>query len=149
MPSIESTIVDTTYVSYSSGRAARRKSASVSSSSDATSPLSIDSRHLPSIDTSRGRARRSSLRKTSRYDRETSPTDEPEAKKIYTVRFANANKGIGLRSVAEDEAERAGGEQHAMRWVGVGGREDRYGNLVIRVSSWERASTRYADASRR
>lgn len=74
------------------------------------------------------------MRKESRYDRKPTPEDEPESKKIYTVRFANATKGIGLRSVAEDEAERAGGEQHAMRWVGVGGREDRYGNLVIRVS---------------
>ena len=54
---------------------------------------------------------------------------EPVRKSIYTVRFANASGGSGLKSVAESEAERAGGETHGQRWVGIG--RGRYGNMVL------------------
>ncbi|SCZ95898.1 BZ3500_MvSof-1268-A1-R1_Chr8-1g09869 [Microbotryum saponariae] len=53
----------------------------------------------------------------------------PAEKRIYRVRFANATRGIGLRSVAESEAVRGGDETHALKWVGVG--RGRYGNLVL------------------
>ncbi|KAH8926358.1 hypothetical protein BT69DRAFT_1278931 [Atractiella rhizophila] len=46
-----------------------------------------------------------------------------------TVRFANASRGLGLRSVTDDEALRQGGAQHPLRWVGVG--RGRYGNLIM------------------
>lgn len=135
MPSIESQISDMTYVSYSSGRAAKRKSSLSSSSTgdpssplSSTSPVPLDaaaSHNLP-------RQRRSSLRKVSRYDPDNKDASS-EPSKVYRVRFGNASRGIGLRSVAEDEAERAGGEEYAIRWVGVG-RGNRYGNLLIQVS---------------
>ncbi|KAK4053856.1 hypothetical protein OIV83_001512 [Microbotryomycetes sp. JL201] len=144
MPSIESQISDMTYVSYSSGRAAKRKSSLSSSktqSSDPMSPISTTSNlSLDSTGSSAkspsplggfvGRPRKPSLRKVSRYDHD-SPSPPPPSK-LYRVRFGNASKGIGLRSVAEDEAERAGGEEHAIRWVGVG-RGNRYGNLLIQT----------------
>ncbi|KAK4058791.1 hypothetical protein OIO90_000237 [Microbotryomycetes sp. JL221] len=148
MPSIESQIVDTTYVSYSSGRAAQKRKSSLSSNSttttttttttnDPTSPMSTSSGRLPSPENlhspstaSSSRPRRSSLRKVSRYDRDN--FQPPPPSKLYRVRFGNASRGIGLRSVAEDEAERAGGEEYAIRWVGVG-RGNRYGNLLIQT----------------
>ncbi|KAM0792367.1 hypothetical protein ACM66B_005047 [Microbotryomycetes sp. NB124-2] len=151
MPSIESQISDMTYVSYSSGRAAKRKSSLSSSKTtqsgdtllspiSTTSNLSFDSTGSSTKSPSPlglgpgpnggGRPRKPSLRKVSRYDHD-SPSPPPPSK-LYRVRFGNASKGIGLRSVAEDEAERAGGEEHAIRWVGVG-RGNRYGNLLIQT----------------
>ena len=122
--SIESQIVDTTYVSYSSGRSKR----SSSNASSATSPPPAASSRLVASP-----GRRSSIRLETRYGSPESAVKRIKQKKIYTVRFANADRGIGLRSVAEDEAERAGGDRHAQRWVGVG-RGDRYGNLIMEVS---------------
>ncbi|ORY72220.1 hypothetical protein BCR35DRAFT_307774 [Leucosporidium creatinivorum] len=128
---IESQIVDTTYVSYSSGKSSRRRNSSASASSLSPSPSSPPP--LPPLPPSfsKGSTRRSSIRLESRYTENASP---PREKKIYTVRFANADRGIGLRSVAEDEALRAGGGTHALKWVGVG-RGDRYGNLRIQTDA--------------
>jgi len=56
---------------------------------------------------------------------------------LYRVRFGNAVGGIGLRSVADSEAERAGGDRYGQRWVGVG--RGRYGNMIIKVSDFFRA----------
>lgn len=80
--------------------------------------------------------RRSSLRATSAYDGGSQLTRSSSIvegeKKLYRVRFGNAVGGIGLRSVADSEAERAGGDRYGQRWVGVG--RGRYGNMIIKVS---------------
>ncbi|SCV67020.1 BQ2448_5666 [Microbotryum intermedium] len=125
--SIESSIGDTTYVSYSSGRtAARRRS---STGSDSLSPVGREASLPPTED---GKpALRSSLRAESRFGRggEDAMPTSPAEKRIYRVRFANATRGIGLRSVAESEAVKGGDDTHALKWVGVG--RGRYGNLVL------------------
>ena len=122
-PSVESEIGDATYVSYASGRTAARRGSSTSSGSSAT-----PNAPLPGATPTRSASaptRRSSLRQQSRFDpnrRRTVSTSlsEESAKTLYTVRFGNATRGLGLRSVAEDEAVKGGGETHAMKWIGVG-----------------------------
>ena len=136
-PSVESDIGNATYVSYSSGanKTKRRTSGAISMSDffNAESPTSS----IASDSRSSRRDRRSSLRRDSRYDmskalalsESIAEGSEPVRKSIYSVRFANASGGSGLKSVAESEAERAGGESHGQRWVGIG--RGRYGNMVL------------------
>ena len=148
-PSVESDIGNATYVSYSSGasKTKRRTSGAISmsdffSGDSPTSSVASDSRSIK-------RDRRSSLRRDSRYDmskvlalsESIAEAPEPVRKSIYSVRFANASGGSGLKSVAESEAERAGGESHGQRWVGIG--RGRYGNLV--VMSDEASDQMYAE----
>ncbi|SGY40427.1 BQ5605_C003g02374 [Microbotryum silenes-dioicae] len=125
--SIESSVGDTTYVSYSSGRSAARRGSSTSS--DPLSPVGGEA-FLPRTEDDAS-VRRSSLRAEPRFGRggEDAMPTSPAEKRIYRVRFANATRGIGLRSVAESEAVRGGDETHALKWVGVG--RGRYGNLVL------------------
>ncbi|GAA5837632.1 hypothetical protein JCM9279_006813 [Rhodotorula babjevae] len=130
--SIESRIADTTYVHYGSSapRPKRRESgASIAADLYASrdpvlvpgipaSPSAFTSLLPPQpASASSAPRRRSSLR-------------APQAEsKLARVRFANATRGLGLRSVAEDEAER-GGDDVALKWIGVG--RGRYGNLTIK-----------------
>ncbi|KPV75750.1 uncharacterized protein RHOBADRAFT_52780 [Rhodotorula graminis WP1] len=128
--SIESRIADTTYVHYgSSAPKAKRRESAASIAADLyasrdpvlipgvpASPSAFTSLLPPQPESSPPR-RRSSLR---------SPQAES---KLARVRFANATRGLGLRSVAEDEAER-GGDDVALKWIGVG--RGRYGNLTIK-----------------
>ncbi|GAA5896416.1 hypothetical protein JCM8208_001869 [Rhodotorula glutinis] len=128
--SIESRIADTTYVHYgSSAPKAKRRESAASIAADLyasrdpvlipgvpASPSAFTSL-LPPQPASSAPRRRSSLR-------------APQAEsKLARVRFANATRGLGLRSVAEDEAER-GGDDVALKWIGVG--RGRYGNLTIK-----------------
>ncbi|GAA6006462.1 hypothetical protein JCM11491_004969 [Sporobolomyces phaffii] len=175
VPTIESQIKDTTYISYGRAKPERRVSnasipAGLYASRDpyliapdpsATLPLSSSSPPPPSARRTRegtpssvtswstagedvggaplGR-RKSSLRASSAYEG-SDPGGAPLArstsiiveggKKLYRVRFGNAVGGIGLRSVADSEAERAGGDRYGQRWVGVG--RGRYGNMVIKT----------------
>lgn len=128
-PSIESDLGDATYVSYSSGRSSRKSPSEAGSS--IRSGMS-DAQLLARSARSTG-GRKPSLRRVSRY---ASPSAIPEevsakGKSVYSVRFSNATRGLGLKSVAEAEALRAGGEQHAMRWTGVG--RGRYGNMLLQI----------------
>jgi len=130
--SIESRIADTTYVHYgSSTPKAKRRESAASIAADLyasrdpvlipgvpASPSAFTSLLPPPQPASGAPRRRSSLR-------------APQAEsKLARVRFANATRGLGLRSVAEDEAER-GGDDVALKWIGVG--RGRYGNLTIKV----------------
>lgn len=147
---IETDLGDMTYVSYDTGVSrSRSRSASV----DVDSPQ-VDGSPGPTA----GRPRKSSLKRQSRYDTPSrkasltpvhAPIPEEDDKAIYGVRFANAtyvtfcpfgfglhadlcspfSRGLGLRSTAEEEAERAGGDYHALRWIGVG--RGRYGELEL------------------
>ncbi|BGP29988.1 hypothetical protein JCM10296v2_001740 [Rhodotorula toruloides] len=150
MPSIESQIADTTYVHYGSGKAKNKRrdsdmsiDASLYASRDpvllpgqpvpvslagVVAGLSVGSPAKSSVQSG---GRRSSLRLKSRYEQAdaTAPVDPMEKERIYRVRFANATRGLGLRSVAEEEAVR-GGDDVALKWIGVG--RGRYGNLTIR-----------------
>ncbi|GAA94223.1 uncharacterized protein L969DRAFT_93606 [Mixia osmundae IAM 14324] len=125
---------DADYVDYSIGRAI---GAGASRSPSSATGVLADAATLTA---SKGE-RRSSLRRTSRYaaatprDKTSSISEEGESKKAYGVRFANATRGLGLRQVAESEADHAGGEDFALRWVGIG--RGRYGNLVIEEQSEE------------
>ncbi|GAA5903919.1 uncharacterized protein JCM6883_002027 [Sporobolomyces salmoneus] len=171
VPTIESQIKDTTYISYGSTTTKpQRRNSSASSISTGlyasrdsylltpgsgtvvppTSSPSLNRRtreQTPSsITTSSStrsddpggapfRRRRSSLRATSAYDGGSSLTRSSSIveseKKLYRVRFGNAMGGIGLRSVADDEAERSGGDRHGQRWVGIA--RGRYGNMIIKT----------------
>ncbi|BGP05964.1 hypothetical protein JCM10049v2_001783 [Rhodotorula toruloides] len=150
MPSIESQIADTTYVHYGSGKAKNKRrdsdmslDASLYASRDpvllpgqpvpvslagVVAGLSVDS---PAKSSFQSGGRRSSLRLKSRYEQAeaNAPADPMEKERIYRVRFANATRGLGLRSVAEEEAVR-GGDDVALKWIGVG--RGRYGNLTIK-----------------
>lgn len=170
VPTIESQIKDTTYISYGRAKPERRISnasipADLYASRDpylitpeapggpALSPSRTRTRTrelTPSSVTSSGSwtnrsedlggaplgRRKSSLRSGSAYDGTSQLTRSSSivegGKKLYRVRFGNAMGGIGLRSVADSEAERAGGDRHGQRWVGIG--RGRYGNMVIKVS---------------
>lgn len=151
LPSIESQIADTTYVHYGTGKSKNKRrdsdmsiDASLYASRDpvllpgqpvpvslagVVAGLSVDSPAKSSVQSG---VRRSSLRHKSRYDQagaDAAP-DPLEKERIYRVRFANATRGLGLRSVAEEEAVR-GGDDVALKWIGVG--RGRYGNLTIKV----------------
>lgn len=125
-PSVESEIGDATYVSYASGRTAARRGSSTSSGSSATPDVSLPAGSSnPPTRSASAPTRRSSLRQQSRFDpnrRRTVSTslNDESAKTLYTVRFGNATRGLGLKSVAEDEAVKGGGDTHAMKWIGVG-----------------------------
>ncbi|BGP22739.1 proteophosphoglycan ppg4 [Rhodotorula toruloides] len=150
MPSIESQIADTTYVHYGTGKSKNKRrdsdmsiDASLYASRDpvllpgqpvpvslagVVSSITVDSPAKSSVQSG---GRRSSLRLKSRYGQAdaTAPVDPTEKERIYRVRFANATRGLGLRSVAEEEAVR-GGDDVALKWIGVG--RGRYGNLTIK-----------------
>ncbi|KAM0754166.1 hypothetical protein T439DRAFT_172773 [Meredithblackwellia eburnea MCA 4105] len=121
------------YISYGTGkrRGSTASSGSATSTEAATSPpMSSQSPQLSVM------TRKSSLRRPANFSspgksskRVSAIFSDDKYKTIYSVRFANADGGLGLRSVAEDEAERAGGESHGKRWVGVG--RGRYGNLTL------------------
>ncbi|GAA5941126.1 uncharacterized protein JCM15063_000654 [Sporobolomyces koalae] len=168
IPSIESQIKDTTYISYSSAKLERRTSnaSSISTglyasrdpylitpSGPTSIPASPASRtgKIDSVSSSNSQnalsrtedlggaplgRRKSSLRSGSAYDRQsqrsaTNSSIVDRDTKLYRVRFGNAVGGIGLRSVADSEAERAGGDRYGQRWVGIG--RGRYGNMVIKT----------------
>lgn len=127
-PSVESDIGDATYVNYSSGKAKRRTSGASSAASIMSrgdSPGASETGSIRGLGDSRSRRdRRSSLRRESRYDTSKAiglsdtieESVEPLRKSMYSVRFANAASGLGLKSVAESEAVLAGGESFGMRW---------------------------------
>ncbi|GAA6061836.1 hypothetical protein JCM10212_000753 [Sporobolomyces blumeae] len=184
VPTIESQIKDTTYISYGTTDAKLKRVTSDASvptglyasrdnyliTPDAPGPrprppqvppstVSASPRSIPrSVSTTSdaggaplGR-RRSSLRATSQFDKKSTTSTKNSGltrsssivegdKKLYRVRFGNAQGGIGLRHVAEAEAERAGGGTYGQRWVGVG--RGRYGNMVIQTD--ERTDEIYAE----
>ncbi|GJN88636.1 hypothetical protein Rhopal_001602-T1 [Rhodotorula paludigena] len=142
VPSIESQIASPTYVHYGTtvSKTKRRDSSASSIAADLYAsrdpvllpgqPVSSSSIASPTSSTIlspstplASPARRSSLRSAS-----LSPS-APVESKVYRVRFANATRGLGLRSVADDEAER-GGEDVALKWIGVG--RGRYGILTVK-----------------
>ncbi|GAA5958696.1 hypothetical protein JCM21900_001557 [Sporobolomyces salmonicolor] len=158
VPSLEGPVADTAYVHYGTGATRRR----VSDASIPTGLYASRDPYLLSPDpngpSSSGAAaaarpsatlpRRSSLRQISRYDSSSCSRSsagsnrlDPYDKKLYRVRFGNAQGGLGLRSVAEDEAERAGGGSFPMAWVGVG--RGRYGNLTLKTD--EESDELYAE----
>ncbi|KAI5479562.1 UDP-galactose transporter [Pseudohyphozyma bogoriensis] len=124
MNSIDSEISDHSYVDYGSLR--RR---SMSQASDIPPVPAIPA--LPVSQTAT--PRRSCLRQDSkdrRRDSVHSAMMDPD-RSVFSVRFGNVPSGLGLRSVAEDEAAKAGGEDFGVKWVGVG--RGRYGNLQLKV----------------
>ncbi|GAA5899019.1 hypothetical protein JCM5296_006987 [Sporobolomyces johnsonii] len=156
VPSLDGSVADTAYVDYGTGKSRRRVSdASIPTGLYASRDpyLLIPDATAPSTGSASAARpsstlpRRSSLRQISRYDSPHSSSIAGSSgldnydKKLYRVRFGNAHGGLGLRSVAEDEAERAGGGSFPMAWVGVG--RGRYGNLTLKTD--EESDELYAE----
>lgn len=147
---VESDIGDATYVSYASGRSAAKRRSSISSFTENYSSPIGSGPTFPASPLSR----RSSMRREPKFASERQKSGaissglEDGPKTMYSVRFGNAGKGLGLKSVAEEEAVKGGGQLHAQKWstffrfynleirllilsrtVGVG--RGRYGNLTL------------------
>jgi hypothetical protein len=122
---------EATYVSYASGRpqrqssmssSSRSRSTSIATSSTTTDPKVAEGEHVPA-------AREARPLRTILKTKDLKGRRSSRAKKVFNVRFANATRGLGLRTVAAQEAEHAGGTDHALAWVGVG--RGRYGAFAL------------------
>ncbi|KAL8278444.1 hypothetical protein RQP46_009134 [Phenoliferia psychrophenolica] len=121
---LDKEVANTPLIAYGSGR---RRGSQTSTGSDGAEITSSPSNETIASGASGSLGRKSSLRRPATFDsaakgfaksrRVSAIFNLDQSKTLYSVRFANAHSGLGLRSVAEDEAERGGSET---KWIGTG-----------------------------